>query len=138
MNSIYDKARLLLATAGLDWRATDLVLVAWAGVPKFVKTDLTVANIVTRGVTTLLGYSLTITTKAVAADGAMQTNDVVIPAVPVGPAVTHFTMCRRNATPNLSELLLYVDQAEGLPFDPNGLDMVVTPDWSLNRGWAYA
>jgi hypothetical protein len=68
----------------------------------------------------------------------MQTNHVVIPGVPVGPMVSHFTMCRRNATPNLSELLLYVDDAEGLPIAPNGLDLVVTPDWLLNRGWAYA
>lgn len=138
MNTIYDRARFLFATAAIDWRATDLVLVAWSGVSNFVKTDQTVANIVTRGVTTLRAFSQTITTKTVAADGAMQTNNVVIPGIAVGAPVTHFTMCRRNATPNLSELLLYVDEAEGLPFDPNGLDMIVTPDWLLNRGWAYA
>ena len=137
MNTVYDKARVLWATAGLNWPATDLVLVAWAGASDFVKTDVRVSDIVTRGVATLLGYSQTITSKTVAADGALQTNDVVIPAVPVGPPVTHFTMCRRNATPNLSELLFYVDDAEGLPFTPNGLDLVVTPDWVLNRGWAY-
>lgn len=138
MNKIYDQGRYLLATAGLDWRATDLVLVAWSGTPVFTKTDRTVADIVTRGVTALLGYSQTITAKTVAGDGALQTNHVVIPGVSVGPMVSHLTMCRRNATPNLSELLLYVDDAEGLPFTPNGLDMVLTPDWLQNRGWAYA
>ncbi len=137
-NAPFDQARYFWATAGLDWRVTDLVLVAWAGTPNFVKTDKTVADIVTRGVTTLLGFSQVITAKSVAADGAMQTNDVIIPGVPVGPAVTHFTMCRRNATPNLSELLLFVDDALGLPLDPNGLDIEVTPDWLQQRGWAYA
>ena len=138
MNVAYDQARFLWATAGLDWRVTDLVLVAWSGAPNFVKTDVKVADIVARGLTALAGYSQVITQKSVAVDGAMQTNNVVIPAVPIGPPVTHFTMCRRNATPNQSELLLFVDDAEGLPFTTNGLDMVVTPDWTLNRGWAYA
>jgi hypothetical protein len=138
MNQPYDQARFWWATAGIDWRATDLVLVAWSGTPNFVKTDTKVADIVSRGVTALTGYSQTITQKSVATDGAMQTNNVVIPAVPIGPPVTHFTMCRRGAPPNQSELLLFVDDAEGLPFTPNGLDMVVTPDWTLNRGWAYA
>jgi hypothetical protein len=138
VNVAYDKARFLWATAGIDWRAASLVLVAWTGTPNFVKTDVTVADIVARGVTALAGFSQDITVRTVATDGAMQTNNVVIPGVPIGPPVTHFTMCRKNATPNLSELLLYIDEAEGLPFEPNALPMVVTPDWLQNRGWAYA
>jgi hypothetical protein len=137
VNVPYDQARYWFVTASLDWPVTDLVLVAWAGTPNFVKTDKKVSDIVARGVTTLLGFSLAITEKGVAADGAAQTNDVVIPDVPIGPALTHFTMCRKNATPNLSELILFVDDAEGLPFTPNGLDIEVTPDWLQQRGWFY-
>lgn len=138
MNVPYDQARYWLVRAELNWAFTDLVLVAWAGVPNFVKTDKTVANVVARGVNLLLGFSQVITQKSVATDGAAQTNDVIIPAVPIGPAVTHFTMCRRNVTPNLSELILFIDEAEGLPFAPNGLDIEVRPDWLQNRGWFYA
>lgn len=138
MNVPYDQARFWLVRAELNWPFTDLVLVGWAGTPNFVKTDKTVAQIVARGLTTLLGFSLAITQKGVAPDGAAQTNDVIIPDVPVGPMLSHFTMCRRNATPNLSELILFIDEAEGLPFTPNGLDIEVTPDWLQQRGWFYA
>lgn len=138
-NAPYDQTRYFWATGALDWRATDLVLVAWAGTPNFVQTDKTVSEIVARGVTTLLGYSQAISGNLVAADGVMQTSDVIIPDVPVGPPLTHFTMCRRNPSiPALSELLFYIDDVYGLPFEPNGLDIEVTPDWLQHRGWAYA
>ena len=44
-------------------------------------------------------------------------------------------MSVRKPTHNQSELVLFIDEAVELPFAPNGLDMVVTPDWSKNRGW---
>jgi hypothetical protein len=55
---------------------------------------------------------------------------VLLPAVPVGPLVTWFTMTKAG-----TDLILYIDDAEGLPFTPNGLDVPVTPDWLSNRGW---
>jgi hypothetical protein len=33
---------------------------------------------------------------------------------------------------------LFIDDAEGLPFTPNGLDVLIEPDWLLERGWAKA
>ena len=134
MNGIYDEARVKSLTANLNWLTTDLMLVAWAGSPSFVPTDKFVADIKARGAV-VLGYSLAITEQMVSTDGTAQTNAVVIPTVPVGSPVTWFTMCTKNTPVDNSELILFVDQADGLPFEPNGLDMVVTPDWLQNRGW---
>jgi hypothetical protein len=133
VNTIYNEARRRFATATLDWTGVELVLFAWRGPPNFVATDKSVADIVGRGVTFSAGMSNPITAKSVAADGTMQTNQVIIPAVAVGADITHFTMCQHIS--GLSNLILFIDDAEGLPFEPNGLDMAVSPDWLANRGW---
>ena len=134
MNGIYDDARYKLLTANLNWLVADLLLVAWGGTPNFVKTDSTIASIKARG-GTALGYSMEITEQAVSLNGTAQTNDVVIPEVPIGPAVTWFTMCVKQTPQDNSPLILFIDEATELPFEPNGLDMVVSPDWLQNRGW---
>jgi hypothetical protein len=133
-NTIYDRARVQLLTAQLDWRTIPLVLTAWSGTPAFNPLHQIIADIVAAsGVE--LGHSMEITEQSVSADGTAQTNEVVVPGVPVGSMVTWFTMAWLNATYAQSSLILFIDDAEGLPFDPNGLDMLVTPDWLENRGW---
>ena len=92
-------------------------------------------NRITEGLTTKLGYSQPIVGMNVLPDGLGQTGPVVIPAVPIGMPVTHFTLVFHNAVENNSQLILYIDDAEGLPFTPNGLDMVIQPDWLQGRGW---
>lgn len=121
-----------MLTAGVDWIGSDLRVAAWGGVPLFVEADDALADIQARGYTKL-GDSLPITSKTVSANGTAQTNQVVIPGVPVGQLVTWFTMYKKVGLGD--ELILYVDEAYELPFDPNGLDMVVQPDWFQNRGW---
>lgn len=134
MNNIYDDARFALLTAQINWPAIGLTLSAWAGAPDFDPTDSTIADIKARGAVEL-GVSLPVLGTAVASNGTAQTGPVVIPAVPIGPNVTWFTMARTNAAHDLSSLLLFVDDAMGLPFVPDGLDMLVQPDWALRRGW---
>jgi hypothetical protein len=133
LNQPYDVARYRFLTAGLNWPALNLRLSAWGKAPHFVATDEVLSDITTRNVTTLLGTSLPITVKAVAPDGTAMTNGVVIPTVPVGPDVTHFTMSEANGA-----LLLYIDDALDLPFTPNGMDIVIQPDWLSKRGWFRA
>jgi hypothetical protein len=134
VNDIYDDARVKLLTAALNWTTTDLVLSAWPGTPSFVPGEKTLSQIIARGYA-VRGHSQVITSKTVSTDGTAQTNQVVIPSVPVGANVTWFTMSKRNATITLSEMILYIDEAIELPFVPNGLDMIVNPDWLSNRGW---
>ena len=134
-NKPYDLARNWMSNAGLNWTTLDLAIVAWSGPPTFVATDTTIQTIITRGTTTKRGISMVNPTKTVAADGTVQTTPMVIPALPVGAPITHFTMVKRSTTENNSQPIFYIDVAENLPFTPNGLDQVVQPDWLQQRGW---
>jgi hypothetical protein len=137
-NTIYNEARRRLATAALNWPVVDLVLIAWTGPPTFYANDKVISDVAAHGAV-LAAYSQTIVHKAVALDGTAQTDQVLLPMVPIGPTITYFTMCQRHATvPEQSQLILFIDEAENLPFVPNGLDIVVEPDWLENRGWFRA
>jgi len=133
-NSIYNGARYRLPLALMDWTKIDLMLSAWAGTPTFVATDLYISNIAGRGAVER-GTSMPITSATVAPDGTARTNRVIIPAIPIGTPITFFTMSERKPTHSLSELILFIDDAKDLPFDPNGLDLLVQPDWLQERGW---
>lgn len=135
MNGIYDTARLRLLNAQLDWPTLDLVLSAWSGTPDFVATDQTLADIKGRSHAEI-AVSLPISGLATSLDGTAQSDDVLLPLVPIGPDVTWFTMAERNAVHDSSDLILFITETvPALPFVPNGLDLLLSPDWSLNRGW---
>lgn len=134
VNQVYDNARFKLATAGLDWRSAVYLLTAWKGAPDFIASDANIGQITARGNATLLATSLTITGRAVSLDGTTQTDPVLIPAVPAGEIVSFFVMHLVAG----SEPLLFIDEADGLPFTGNGLDLMVQPDWALERGWFRA
>jgi len=134
-SELYNNAAREFALGQLIWPDTELVLVAWGFEPVFNPAHATIADLRTATGLTELGISLPITDSSVAVDGTCQTNQVVIPNIPIGPDVTWFTLCRARATIELAELILFVDEAIELPFVPNGLDLVIQPDWTLNRGW---
>lgn len=134
MNSIYDIARRWTHVSQFDWPTLDMVLCAFSGTPAFFPTDVTLAQVVSHGVVYVNG-SLDLTGQSVSADGTCQSGPAVIPLVPVGPDVTHFVLFKKLAPANTSQPILFIDDAEGLPFAPNGLDMVVQPDWLQGRGW---
>ena len=134
MNTIYDAARVKLLSATLNWVASDLMLSAWSGTPSFIASEYQLADIIARGYTER-GSSMIVNNKGVSSDGTAQTDHILIPTVSIGPDITWFTMSVRKPTHNLSDLILYIDDAVELPFTPNGLDMVVSPDWLNNRGW---
>jgi hypothetical protein len=135
MSNIYDWARAQLLTANLDWLDVDLVISAWSGTPTFVPTDSTIAHVKARGAVER-GYSLPIATTSVSIDGTAKTDPVVIPGIVPGAPILWFTMSEVASPHDNSKLLLFIDQATpALPFAPNGLDLVLTPDWSTGRGW---
>jgi hypothetical protein len=136
MNQPYDQARYQFVTGGFNWLTMNLALVAWAGPPTFVPTDQKVADITARGTTTARGVSLPITSKSVGADGTVKTNQVVIPAVAIGPDITHFTLVDDGAT--VDTLLYYIDDALVLPVIADGNDILIQPDWLAARGWFKA
>jgi hypothetical protein len=130
VNSIYDTARQRFALALIDWSTAPLVLLAYSGEPVFHAEDATITDITDRGETLLISTSQDIVTQNVSAQGYLQTDNVVFEAVPIGYPITHFIMTLSAVTP-----LLFIDEAYDLPFVPNGLDVVVTPDWLEQRGW---
>jgi hypothetical protein len=134
VNSLYDRARVELLTARIDWNIIDLVVSAWSGTPNFVATDTSIHDLKLRGANEL-GYSLPINGTSVWPDGSAQTDTVLIPEVPIGPDITWFTMAKKLPTHDDSTMILFVDDAEGLPFVTNGLDVVINPDWLQQRGW---
>jgi hypothetical protein len=136
-NSLYNSAAYAMATGTFDWTDIPLVLSAWAGTPTFDATHLKIADIKALG-SVELGWSLPITAQSVAADGTMQTNHVVIPTVPIGQNVTWFTMSGSQGIHDNNRLIMFIDHAKELPFVPNGLDLLVTPDWLAQRGWGRA
>jgi hypothetical protein len=125
----------MFASAQLNWATEKLVLIVWSGPPTFIETDTAISAIVTRATTVAAGHALPINSKTVTPEGYLQTDSVLVPQVPVGPDITHFIMANYVSTWNDGAPLLYVDEAENLPFTPNGLDILITPDWVQHRGW---
>lgn len=134
MNQIYNNARFRMLTSSLNWTTEPMILSAWAGTPDFVATDKAIGNVKTRG-NVEIAWSIPITAQSVANDGTAQTNDVLIPGIAVGQTVTWLTMSDQFGSHDLSELILFIDDAIELPFIGNGLDMLIRPDWLDNRGW---
>lgn len=134
MNQIYDVSRRSLLLAQLNWPAANLVLYAFQGVPAFDPTDAIMTDVLatTPG---LAGTSQPVTGKTVTLDGVAQTDPIVITAVPVGPDITFFVLGVDLGSMGTSRPVLYIDDAFELPFVPNGLDLVVQPDWLSDRGW---
>jgi hypothetical protein len=133
-SEIYDIARFKMMTAAFGWTAFDLMLVAFSGVAVFDASDDTLTDVLTHGALDA-GHSLTIVGKNVLTNGTGQTGPVVIPAVVAGPPITHFVMFDKQGVVANSVPLFFTSDAEQLPFTPNGLDIVVQPDWLLERGW---
>jgi hypothetical protein len=134
LNTIYDRARYRAATGALNWLTLDTRIICWGGTPDFVASDLQTATAVGRGAVKY-GYSQAMLGKAVNAQGFCQSGPVVVPAIAPPAVITWLTVVVHNATQNLSEPLLFIDEAIDLPFDANGLDLVIRPDWLASRGW---
>lgn len=136
-NKLYNIARFQMVTAAFNWTAFDLALIALRGTPVFNAADVTLTGVLSHGATQA-GTSLTVTGKNVLTNGTVQTDPMVIPGITVGPDVTHFVLVKKLSPIGNSVPIEYIDDAVGLPFVPNGLDLTVQPDWLAERGWFLA
>lgn len=136
MNDIYNIARYRFANAQLNWTAVPLRMLAFSGTLDFDPTDDAVSDITARGLSALVMESQVVNHQSVSLEGYLQSDAIVIPSVPVGAEITSFVMILKTADVPSSIPLLFFDTALNLPFIPNGLDMVVQPDWFDQRGWA--
>jgi hypothetical protein len=134
MNKLYDAARQRMLLGTLDWTALDLVLVALSGTPVFNATDSTVNAVSAHGAV-IAGYSASLANKSVTSTGYAKSGPAVVTALAVGPNVTHFVIAERQSPSGNSKPLYYIDDAHSLPYVPNGLDLIVQPDWLSEQGW---
>jgi hypothetical protein len=134
MNALYDQVREWLLTANLNWLATDPLLVAWTGKPIFEPDQRFVSDIVTVG-GDFLAASEDIIGPTVGTGGYAQTTPALFRALPIGPPITWFTLCLNAPILDNAQLVAFIDVGVNLPYSPNGLDVLVQPDWLQSRGW---
>ena len=137
MNALYNTARERMVKGIFDWAHLDVVLTAWSGPYHYDETNRYSGDIVTRG-----GISRAIALKnptyGVTQEGIVQTAPYVFTTISIGEPVIFFTMSLRSSQAGLDELVCYLDEGFNLPYEPNGLEVVVQPDWLHKRGWFRA
>jgi hypothetical protein len=134
LNSLYDVVRPRFLNLTFDWVNLDIALVAWRGSYIFDPLHATVADVTAAG-GELVAQSLLLLGKEVSPSGYARSLDAVFPAVPPGAPITFLTMIEAAVSPAPLPLICYIDEAEGMPYKPMGLDITVQPDWLAERGW---
>jgi len=137
MNALYNTARERMVKGMFDWQALDVVLTAWSGPYQYDETNRYSGDIVSRK-----GIKRATALKNVASsatvEGIVQTAPYVFTTISIGEPVIFFTMSLRSSQVGLDELVCYLDEGFNLPYEPNGLEVVVQPDWLHQRGWFRA
>lgn len=131
MNQLYNDCRERMLKATLDWAAMTCVLLAYSDITYvFDPNDLTQADIgVPDAVSGVLIQPI------VVAGGYARTGAGIFTAIPEGPDIWFLVLAQDNVVPANRRLLAYIDTAQNMPFTPNGLDWVATPDWASSQGW---
>lgn len=135
MNALYALPRELLLKAALNWPTLAIYIQAWRGSYAFNEAHVTSADVTAAG-GALVQTSLAATGAVVRPGGYGRTDPILLPTVPASPnPITFLTLSEITTLPGTHRLILFIDEAEGLPFVPNGLDQPVQPDWLNARGW---
>lgn len=135
MNSLYALPREQMIKATFDWEAMSLWLQAWRGPYGFDETDAVSGDILAGGAE-LVQTSQIATNVLARPGGYARTDPIVFPNMPASEEpVTFLTLSETSTDPGTHRLILFINDAEGLPFTPNGQDQPVQPDWLNARGW---
>ena len=133
-NALFDNARELFLTAGLDWTAgTIKACLVDTG---FYTVNLSAHNYLGDGVSAAIvgganGRSANLASRT-ATDGAADAADVTFSTI-TGVSIEAIVLYRDTGVDATSELIAYIDTATGLPITPNGGDIIVTWDNGANR-----
>lgn len=138
MNRLYSRNRIKFLNGQFDWPSRQMVMSCCRGAYTFDEQHITAAELTAAGAV-LVASSLPITGQTAMAGGYAMSDMVVIPTVPAGPEVTFLILFDITDAGTIGNVpLVYVDEAMGLPFTPNGLDQQIQPDWLSHRGWFRA
>ena len=133
-NALFDNARELFLTAGLDWTAgTIKACLVDTGT---YTVNLSAHNYLGDGVSAAIvgganGRSANLASRT-ATDGAADAADVTFSTI-TGVSIEAIVLYRDTGVDATSELIAYIDTATGLPITPNGGDIIVTWDNGANR-----
>lgn len=133
-NALFDNARELFLTAGLDWTAgTIKACLVDTGT---YTVNLSGHNYLGDGVSAAIvgganGRSANLASRT-ATDGAADAADVTFSTI-AGVSIEAIVLYRDTGVDATSELIAYIDTATGLPITPNGGDIIVTWDNGANR-----
>lgn len=129
-NALYDKARELFLTAGLNWSSSDIkaVLVDTAGYTVNISTDQYLADI---GGTYRIATSANFTGKTTTG-GAADADNVTFTSVS-GASIEAIVIYKDTGVAATSPLIAYIDTATGLPITPNGGDIILSWDNGANK-----
>jgi hypothetical protein len=135
MNQIYSSPRERMLLNQFNWPTLPLAMVACRGPYVFMEEDEILGDIVASG-GQLVQLGLPLLGMTVIEGGYARTDTAVIPLVPASPdPVTFLVIVEMTGVTNEAKLIVYIDEAIGLPFVPNGQDQTVQPDWIAKRGW---
>jgi len=128
-NALYDAARQLAATTGLDWTGGTVVAYlidtgayTYSAAHDFLD-DVAVAS--------RIAGPITLTTR-VATAGACDADNVTFPAV-TGVSIEAVLLVKSTGVEATSGLIAYIDTATGLAITPNSGDIIVTWDNGTNK-----
>lgn len=133
-NALFDNARELFLTAGLDWTAgTIKACLVDTGT---YTVNLSAHNYLGDGVSAAIvgganGRSANLASRT-ATDGAADAADVTFSTI-TGVSIEAIVLYRDTGVDATSELIAYIDTATGLPITPNGGDIIVTWDNGANK-----
>lgn len=132
-NSLYNYARELCATSGLDWVSGTFrcYLIDKDASPGYTFSAAHQYFSSVDAATHAAGPQ-TLGSKA-ATDGACSAGNVTFSAVSAGPAIDAILIIKFVSDPSDSPNVAWIDTATGLPITPNGGDIIVTWDTGTNK-----
>lgn len=135
MNNLYSSPRERMLLNQFNWPTLPLAMVACRGPYVFKEEDETLADITASG-GQIAQLGLPLLDMVVIDGGYARSGTAVIPLVPASPdPVTFLIIVEMTGVTADAKLIVYLDDAIGLPFVPNGQDQTVQADWIARRGW---
>lgn len=131
INSLYNDARERMLSSQLNWATMPLVMLAYKLDPttSFDPTDLIQSDIGTPW-----AVSQSMLNPIVQSGGYAKSGGAEFLTIPIG-TVTFFVLAEDLPTPTPRRLLVYLSDANNLPFISNGGDYMIKPDWLFSQGW---
>lgn len=137
MSAPYAAIRERLLYQSFNWQGAVLELQAWSA-GNFDETHIRTSDLTTAGGVLQSRSGVNFAPPWIVPGGYAASDRMILPGnlFQVGQQISFLTLSDRAGGNDADPLLvLFIDDAEGLPFIANGIDYVVTPDWLQFRGW---